>query len=133
DLPQSDGPTTAKNSPRISSRSTGPSACSGAGGRPTVKTLLTLESRTCSTDTGGACARRLFQCLQIVGQKPRIDDLAVIDLALNRADRALRLDHPLQSLHVDLAFAPIRNALRRAGRQVAHGALRDIEIDVVLL
>ena len=48
DLPQPDGPTTAKNSPLRISKSIGPTACRGAGGRPVMKVLPTLSSRTCA-------------------------------------------------------------------------------------
>src|SRR6266540_318139 len=186
DLPQPEGPTTAKNSPRLRSRSTGPTACGGAGGRPVMNTWLTPESLTCSAVTGrpkvygdkkpsqsvasspecrscqmrsrsetrdsteevrrgasedttkqsgraAALGRLLFDRLEIVGQKPRVDDLVVIDLTGDRADRALRFDHPLQAFHVDLALAPVRHAFCLAGRQVAHGAFRHVELDVVLL
>src|SRR4029434_3761220 len=113
-------------------RCAGPRARSGAGGCPVMNTLSTARSLTCSSATDRLRPRRLFQRLQIVGQEACIDDLAVVDLAGNRADRALRLDHPLQALHVNLPLAPIRNTLGGAFRQVAHGAPGDVELDVVL-
>ena len=57
DLPQPDGPTTAKNSPRRSSRSIGPSACSGAGGWPARKTLPTLREPDLPARHGPLAAR----------------------------------------------------------------------------
>src|SRR5256885_14553229 len=77
DLPHPEGPTTAKNSPRSISTSTGPSACSGLGGRPVMNVLPTPESLTRGAATGGApLARRLAELLQIVGEEARVDDLA---------------------------------------------------------
>src|SRR6266581_4440510 len=74
-----------------------------------------------------------FDRLEIVGQEPRVDDLAVVDFAGDRADRALGFDHALEAVEMNLALAPVRHALGGAGGEVAHGALRHLDVDVVLL
>src|SRR5690349_8128339 len=132
DLPQPDGPTTAKNSPRRSSRSSGPSACSDRVARVGGKVLRTLRSSTCAV-TAVPTPRASTQFLQVVRKESGIDDLVVIDFAVDRADRPLRLDHPLEAIEIDRALPPVRNALRLAGREIVHGALRNVDVDVVLL
>ncbi len=49
DLPQPDGPTTPKNSPRASLKSTGPSACTSRWPSRAGKTLLTPRSSACGS------------------------------------------------------------------------------------
>src|ERR1700693_5945636 len=132
DLPQPEGPTTAKNSPHRNSRSIGPSACNAAVVGLAGNVLPTLESATWAVTTRPG-SRVLFQRLQIVRQEARIDDLAVIDLASDGAHRALRLDHALQALQVDFALAPVRHALGHARGEVAYSASGHCRLDVVLL
>src|SRR5207302_2891992 len=132
DLPQPDGPTTAKNSPRRNSRSIGPSACSAAVVGLAGKVLPTLESATWAV-TMRPESHALSQRFQIVREKARIDDLAVIDLAGDGAHRALRFDHALQALQVDFALTPVRHSLGHARGEIAHRASGHCGLDVVLL
>src|SRR5436190_15969009 len=104
DLPQPDGPTTAKNSPRAISRSTGPSASTGPVRPRPPKTLRTPRKARCGSATA------LLHRLLVVGQEARVPELVVVDVAGVRADRPLRLDHALEARLVDLAFAPVRHA-----------------------
>src|SRR5689334_25203798 len=78
DLPQPDGPTTAKNSPRRSSRSIGPSACSAARSRDAGNVLFTPRSATCGAPSSSPLT--LLDLLQIVGQEARVDELVVVDV-----------------------------------------------------
>src|SRR6202165_2817028 len=109
DLPQPEGPTTAKNSPRRNSRSIGPSACSAVVVGLAGNILPTLESTTWAVTTRPE-SHALSQRFQIVRKEARVDDLAVIDLAGDGAHRALGFDHALQALEMDFALAPLRNA-----------------------
>src|SRR6202162_2867161 len=58
DLPQPDGPTTAKNSPRESSRLIGPSACRGCSGVPVRDGFLAWRTFTFSVVTPNRSDRR---------------------------------------------------------------------------
>ena len=131
DLPQPDGPTTAKNSPLRISKSIGPDRMQGRRRAPRHERLADVVE----PDLRGHRARpaALLYRLEIRRQEARVDDLAVVDVAGDRADRLLRLDHPLQARQVDLPFAPVGHALRLAGHEVAHGAFRDVEVELVFL
>src|SRR6185369_7776350 len=126
DLPQPDGPTTAKNSPRRRSMSIGPRAFSSLpSGRG--KTLVTSRRVT------WAVTLPLFDDgLDVVGQEARVDDLVPIDLALDGADHALHLDHALHPFEMDLTGAPVGDTVGSAGGQVAHCHAGDRRLDVVV-
>ena len=115
DLPQPDGPTTAKNSPCLSSRSTGPTACTIGPPPAGANTLVTPRSATCVAEPAGPRALDFTAVLMSSGRKLRVDDLGEIDVALDGADHLLHLDHALQAVHVELARAPVRDALGAAG------------------
>src|SRR5215471_18993288 len=125
DLPQPDGPTTAKNSPRSRSRSIGPSALTSACVFVAGKTRVTPRSATISVT-----ASRLP--LQVVRQEALVDDLAPVGIVLERADDLLRAHHLVHGLEVDLAAAPVAHAgLVVAGEQVLERAARDLGREVV--
>ena len=61
----------------------------------------------------------LFHFLEVIRQEPGVDDLGQIDVAGQRAHAFLHLDDALHAVEMDVAFAPIRNAVSGAGGQVA--------------
>src|SRR5690348_3383798 len=130
------------------SRSTGPSACTSRPPALAGKRLTTPRNVTCSSDGRESPSRASRSAagtaviddslagdglLDVVGQERRVDDLREVHFAFERADAALHLDDALHPLEVDLPVAPIRDALRIAGRQVAHGCARDLGRDVEVL
>ena len=110
DLPQPDGPTTAKNSPFLISRSIGPSACTACPPAPAGKTFVTPRSVTCAADNETILPDRggsIFTFLRSSGRKLGVDDLRQIDVAGQRADALLHLDDALHAIEMDVALAPI--------------------------
>src|SRR5712671_675801 len=107
DLPQPDGPTMAKNSPRRRSRSSGPSACRLPDraplprSRPTGKYLVTSRRRAWVEPAPAAHLRASSRGspdgFDVIGKELSVDDLAVVDIARDGADHALNLDHSLHA------------------------------------
>src|SRR5215216_5745798 len=87
DFPQPEGPTTTKNSPRIRSRSIGPSALTSRCAAVAGKTRVTPRSATWTSGTS------VGFLLQIVGQEAFVDDLAPVRVVLERANDLLRAHH----------------------------------------
>src|SRR6185295_3076112 len=134
DFPQPEGPTTAKNSPGLRSRSMGPSACSPAAAPAAGNTLVTPRRQTCACDTleappWGSLLRRP----DVVGQEARVDQLGDVDVARERTHHFLHFDHALHAVEIKLPGAPIGHALGLAGDQVGDGAARHFLVEIVVL
>src|SRR5215475_5135053 len=130
DLPQPDGPTTAKNSPRLISRLIGPSACTPVPPPLAGNILVTPRSVTCAADTVGLPPFRLLYSLDVVRQELGVDHLGQVELAVQGPHAFLHLDDPPHAFEMDLPGAPIGNSLRIALGQIADRAARDLRRDV---
>src|SRR5438034_1142339 len=62
-----------------------------------------------------------FRALEIVGQEALVDQLAPIDVALERIDQTLGADHVVHALAAEVADAPVTHA----GLLVARGQIAD--------
>jgi hypothetical protein len=68
--------------------------------------------------------------LEIIRQKSRIDDFGQVDVPGQRTHALLDFDDAFHSIKMDVAVAPIRNALSGAADQVLDGACRYFRGDV---